>query len=63
VSAAGHIIGKLRPATRRVFLGHHLRGQSYSELSRELGVSVSRIEKHMIAAIAALRPLTMDAGG
>jgi RNA polymerase sigma-70 factor (ECF subfamily) len=63
MSAAGSIIGKLRPATRRVFLGHRLRGQSYSELSSEPGVSVSMIEKHMIAAIAALRPLTLDAGG
>ncbi len=62
LSAAGDVIGNLRPATRRVFLGHRLRGQSYSELSRELGVSVSMIEKHMIAAIAALRPLAMDAG-
>lgn len=60
LSAAGRAIGRLRPATRRVFLGHRIRGQSYSELSRELGVSVSMIEKHMIAALSALRPLIGD---
>jgi DNA-directed RNA polymerase specialized sigma24 family protein len=34
-----------------------MRGQSYAELARELGVSVSMIEKHMIRAIAALSPV------
>lgn len=50
-------IHSLKPATQRAFLGHRLRGQSYAELAHELGVSVSMIEKHMICAIAVLRPL------
>lgn len=60
--AAGRAIGGLRPATRRVFLGHRVSGQSYSELSRELGVSVSMIEKHMIAALSALKPVMVECG-
>ena len=62
LTAAGTVIGQLRPATRRVFLGHRVRGQSYSELSRELGVSISMIEKHMIAALSALRPVMVECG-
>lgn len=60
LQAADSVIGALRPATQRVFLGHRLRGQSYSELSRELGVSISMIEKHMISALSALRPVMAD---
>lgn len=55
--AVREVIGSLKPATRHVFLGHRMRGQSYAELAHELGVSVSMIEKHMICAIAALNPL------
>jgi RNA polymerase sigma-70 factor (ECF subfamily) len=62
IAAAGSVLGALRPATRRVFLGHRLAGHSYAELSRELGVSVSMIEKHMIAALSALRPLMAQCG-
>lgn len=50
-------IRSLKPVTQRTFLGHRLRGLSYAELAHELGVSVSMIEKHMISAIAVLRPL------
>jgi RNA polymerase sigma-70 factor (ECF subfamily) len=62
IVAAGSALGTLRPVTRRVFLGHRLGGQSYAELSRELGVSVSMIEKHMIAALSALRPVMAECG-
>ena len=54
------LIRSLKPATRRVFLGHRLGGDSYAELSRALGVSVSMIEKHMIAALAVLGPLAQE---
>jgi len=50
-------IRSLKLATQHVFFGHRVRGQTYAELARELGVSVSMIEKHMICAIAALSPL------
>lgn len=50
-------IRSLKPATRRAFLGHRVHGLSYADLAHQLGVSVSMIEKHMISAIATLRPL------
>jgi len=62
LQAMCEVIDALRPATRRVFLGHRLRGQSYAELAHELGVSISMVEKHMISAIAALNPLALAAG-
>lgn len=58
---AERLIAQLKPVTKRVFWGHRIAGQSYAELSREIGVSVSMIEKHMISAIAVLRPLQQDA--
>lgn len=54
-------IRSLKPATQRAFLGHRLQGLSYTELAHELGVSVSMIEKHMISALAILRPLAPEA--
>lgn len=45
----------LKPDTRRAFLLHRIHGHSYAEIARALGVSVSMIEKHVMAAIAALR--------
>jgi RNA polymerase sigma factor (sigma-70 family) len=45
----------LKPATRRAFLLHRVHGYSYAEIARATGVSVSMIEKHVMAAIAALR--------
>lgn len=54
LQAAWRIVCSLKPATRRVFVGHRMQGHSYAELARELGVSVSMIEKHMICAIGAL---------
>ena len=56
---AMNVIGTLKPAAQRVFLLHRVSGLSHAEVANELGVSVSLIEKHMISAIAALRPLRM----
>lgn len=53
-------VRRLKPATREVFLGHRLSGLSYADLARELGVSISMIEKHMIAALAALGPVARE---
>ncbi len=49
------VLEALKPATRRAFLLHRVHGCSYAEIARETGVSVSMIEKHVMAAIAALR--------
>ncbi|MCZ8130825.1 MAG: sigma-70 family RNA polymerase sigma factor [Steroidobacteraceae bacterium] len=45
----------LKPASRRAFLLHRVHGYSYAEIARDTGVSVSMIEKHVMAAIAVLR--------
>lgn len=63
IDAANLALGALRPVTRSVFLQHRLGGRSYAELSREFGVSVSMIEKHMIAALSALTPVMAEFGG
>lgn len=51
------VLDALKPATRRVFVMHRVHGHSYAELARELGVSVSMIEKHVMTAIAAMTAL------
>lgn len=48
-------LGTLKPATRRAFLLHRVHGYSYAEIATGTGVSVSMVEKHVMAAIAALR--------
>ncbi len=40
--------------TREVFLMHRLEGLSYSQIARQLGLSVSAIEKHMASALEVL---------
>lgn len=49
------VLEALKPATRRAFLLHRVHGLSYAEVAAATGVSVSMIEKHVMAAIAALR--------
>jgi RNA polymerase sigma-70 factor (ECF subfamily) len=43
-------IDLLPPRCREVFLMHRLDGMSYSEISRQLGISVSAVEKHVARA-------------
>ncbi len=47
----------LKPATRRAFLLNRVHGYSYAEVARATGVSVSMIEKHVMAALAAMAAL------
>jgi RNA polymerase sigma factor (sigma-70 family) len=47
----------LKPATREAFELHRIHGHSYAEIALKMGVSVSMVEKHIMAAIAALRAL------
>jgi RNA polymerase sigma-70 factor (ECF subfamily) len=51
------VVGGLKPAAREVFVGHRIGGRSYAELAQGLGISVSMVEKHMMAALSALDSL------
>lgn len=41
----------LSPRVREVFMMHRVEGMAYSEIARTLAISVSTVEKHMIAAL------------
>lgn len=46
---------KLRSIQRQAFLMHRMHGMSYRDISDSLGISVSTVEKHIAAALTALR--------
>lgn len=48
-------LAELTPKCRMVFLLHKYEEMSYSDIARQLGVSVSAIEKHMMNAIRHIR--------
>jgi len=59
--AADECLTKMRDAldgvsrrTRDVFFMHRLDGLSYGEIARELGISVSAVEKRMARAMVTL---------
>lgn len=47
-------IDAMTPRTREIFLMHYIDDYSYPQIARQLGVSVSAIEKHMARAMLAL---------
>ena len=55
LSKAFDALAGLKPATRRAFLLHRIDGLSHNDVARELVVSNSMVEKHIMTAIAALR--------
>jgi RNA polymerase sigma-70 factor (ECF subfamily) len=44
-------MAQLTPRVREVFMMHRVEGRAYSEIARALGISVSTVEKHMMAAL------------
>jgi RNA polymerase sigma-70 factor (ECF subfamily) len=51
---------RLPPRTREVFLLQRFQEMTYSDVARNLGISVSAVEKHMIRALKALNDLELD---
>ena len=54
LSSAMRVIADLSPRTRQVFLLHRFEEMTYRRISEALGISVSAVEKHMMAALKAL---------
>ena len=54
VEAMLSALDELPARTRHVFLLHRVEEMTYQRIARELGVSVSAVEKHMMAALKAL---------
>lgn len=48
-------LNELPELTRMIFLMNRMDGKSYPEIGRELEVSLSQVQKHMIAALKFLR--------
>ncbi|MDO9607527.1 MAG: RNA polymerase sigma factor [Brevundimonas sp.] len=55
LAAAARIIRALPPRTRDAFLLNRFEGQTYSQIAKRLGVSVSMVEKHIAEALRQLK--------
>lgn len=51
VERVNYLIARLTPRTRQVFVMHRIDGLTYSEIAQALGIALSTVEKHMIAAL------------
>jgi RNA polymerase sigma factor (sigma-70 family) len=47
-------LGRLTPRTREIFLAHRLDGKTYAEISREYGMTVGGVERHVAKALLQL---------
>jgi RNA polymerase sigma factor (sigma-70 family) len=54
------VLDTLGRRTRNVFLMHRLGGMSYPDIARQLGISVSAVEKHVARALGALSEANDD---
>lgn len=50
-----HAIAELPPRRREVFLLHKIDGLSHSQVAERLGISRSKVEKHVMKALAHCR--------
>lgn len=55
LTSVAHAVAGLKATTRRAFLLNRLHARSYPQIAVEMGISKSMVEKHVSAAIAALR--------
>jgi DNA-directed RNA polymerase specialized sigma24 family protein len=49
------LLGGLKPAAREAFLMHRIHGASHAEIATKMRISVSMVEKHVMAASACLQ--------
>lgn len=54
LAQAVSVIAKLPPRTREIFVLHRFEQLTYQRIGRELGISVSAVEKHIMGALRAL---------
>jgi RNA polymerase sigma-70 factor (ECF subfamily) len=47
-------LDRVNPRTRAVFFMHRLQGFSHAEIAKQLGISVSSVEKHIASAVTLL---------
>lgn len=43
-------LGRLPERTREIFLAHRVDGRTYTDIARELGISINAVEKHVSKA-------------
>ena len=55
LAAAARVIRALPPRTRDAFLLHRFEDQTYAQIAKRLGVSVSMVEKHIAEALRQLK--------
>lgn len=53
-------LNSLKPKPRQAFLLHRKTGLSYSEIAEQMGVSVSSVEKYMLAALKHFRDQVVE---
>jgi RNA polymerase sigma factor (sigma-70 family) len=51
----GQVLSDLKPAARKAFLMHRIHGESHAQIATKMQISVSMVEKHIMAAVASLQ--------
>lgn len=63
LNAIESALSQLPLKCRQAFLLHRTKGYSYSDIAREMGVSVSSVEKYILQALKHCRKALEDSGG
>jgi RNA polymerase sigma factor (sigma-70 family) len=52
------VLASLKPHTRLAFVLHRIHGDSHAEIAARMDISVSMVEKHIMAAMISLRSMS-----